>query len=119
MQDNQLMPWKDDDQARQASLSVGDDVVSFPVVAEAIERELRDQCEIKKPHRQAILRKTQKQFKTLHKGKESLNDKQSEAYLFSAFILWIDSLIAGRHLQIRDGALDAQALAKDTFEALS
>lgn len=119
MQDNQLMPWKDDSEARQASLTVGGEAVSFPVVPGAIAQELRDQCEIKKPHRQAILRKTQKQFKALHKGKDALSDKQSEAYLFSAFILWIDSLIAGRHLQIRDGALDAEALAKDTFEALS
>ncbi len=119
MQDNQLMPWKDDAQARQANVTLGGEVISFPVVPGAIAQELRDQCDIKKPHRQAILRKTQKQFKALHKGKEAHTAQQSEAYLFSAFILWIDSLIAGRHLQIRDGALDAEALAKETFEALA
>lgn len=119
MQDNQLMSWKDDSAARRAQFELSGDAIVFPVVTDAMVQEMADQCDIKKPHRQAILRRTQKQLRALHKKKDSLSEAQNETYMFAAFILWIDALIDGRHLEIRDGQLDPKALAREAFNALA
>ncbi len=119
MQDNQLMSWKDDSAARQAQFVLGGEAIAFPVVTAAMVQEMNDQSDIKKPHRQAIIRRTQKQLRDLHKKKDSLSVAQNETYLFSAFILWIDALIDGRHLAIRDGQLAPETLAQEAFDALA
>ena len=118
MNQEPLMPWKDAQDAKTATLDLGSVSVSFPVTVEALAQEMRDQSDMKKPVRTAILRKSTKKLRDLHKKAEGLKDQAQEDYLFTAFIIWVDQQVGKDHLAIRDGKLDAQEKAQSLFESL-
>ena len=118
MDQEQLLNWKDEAGTKMARLELNSLSVEFPVTAAAIETEMRDQCDMRKPVRTAILRKSLKKLKDLHKKAGSLNATQTDEYLFTGFIIWVDKQIGSDHLKIRDGKIDTSEKAKALFESL-
>ena len=118
MAKEQLLSWKDEEGTKTARLDLNTLSLEFPVTAAAIETEMRDQCDMRKPVRAAILRKSLKKLKDLHKKSESLNQSQLDEYLFTGFIMWIDKQIGQDHLAIRDGKINVTDKAQALFESL-
>lgn len=118
MDQEALMPWKDEEGTKTGRLELSSLTVEFPVTAAAIAQEMRDQSDMKKPLRAAILRKSSKKLKDLHKKADSLSGAALDDYLFTGFIIWIDQQIGKDHLAIRDGKVDPTEKATSIFESL-
>ena len=81
----------------------GSTPVSVTVTAQGIRDEIRDQASVKGSQRKGVLRTTRKRLTALlKKPQASLTDEDQEELEWNAFILLIDSVIANRHLKLRD-----------------
>ena len=92
----------------------GGQSVDVPLFASLIEGELRDQISLKSSVRKAALRSSQKTIQRLSKkGVAKLGDADLEELKWSLFICHVDSVLAGRHLSLREDADAVEGLAKD------
>ncbi|WP_343565042.1 hypothetical protein [Kiloniella sp. b19] len=86
----------------------------FPVTRELIEQEVRDQLSIKGSQRKAIVRATEKKVaRDIKIGVDNLQGEKLKDFEWNLFILFVDDVIAGRHVKMREDEAVFSAVMED------